>query len=171
LAGRRANDAQFADLLQAGVCPVAQRQSTAFDRGHANRLQSLDRRAETHHQWQRSDACRIGSVGMLVLPLYGLHRGPSIASDIQQPSAFQTHEPFVATGSVGMATERLDVDRESPTACAPSTTHKMPWLRANAAISAIGMRRQVEVMTWLTLITRVAGVIAAAKRRTIAAGS
>ena len=37
--------------------------------------------------------------------------------------------------------------------------------------SAIGMRRPVEVMTWLTLIARVAGVSAAAKRCTSAAGS
>src|SRR5882757_198658 len=46
---------------------------------------------------------------------------------------------------------------------------RMPRSRANALISAMGIRRPVAEMTWLTLITRVAGVIAAAKRRTMVA--
>ena len=79
-------------------------------------------------------------------------------------------QPLVSRCRAGVASERCDMDIDLP-AWAQSTTHSTPRLFANAAISATGMRRPVDEMTSQGLITFVACVSAAAKRRTISCGS
>src|SRR5262249_8042869 len=72
---------------------------------HAAFSHSLDGGPEPDHQRQAAYPSRTRNEPMPVLALNRLDQGTRVFADVEKPRSFRAHQPFVAGGYVGVASQ------------------------------------------------------------------